>query len=105
MSSMLLTSFFSMQALVHWGHPGNMLVVLLAMGGYGAVYLGWQIRLSEDGVRLRAVVLTFSSRVLTHASAAAGRGRDGQRHAPQGRVSPVLRWRCSPCGLMSLTDA
>lgn len=37
------------EALIHWGHPGNMLVVLLAMGGYGAVYLGWQIRLSEDG--------------------------------------------------------
>jgi hypothetical protein len=36
--------------LVHWGHPGNMAVVLLAMGGYGAVYLGWQIRTSEDGV-------------------------------------------------------
>lgn len=36
--------------LVHWGHPGNMAVVLFAMGGYGAGYLGWQIRLSEDGV-------------------------------------------------------
>lgn len=36
------------EPLVHWGHPGNMLVVLLAMGGYGAVYLGWQIRLSND---------------------------------------------------------
>lgn len=34
--------------LVHWGHPGNMAVVLLAMGGYGAVYLGWQIRLSDN---------------------------------------------------------
>ncbi|KAF8066288.1 NDB1 [Scenedesmus sp. PABB004] len=34
--------------LVHWGHPGNMAVVLLAMGGYGS-YLGWQIRLSDDG--------------------------------------------------------
>lgn len=35
--------------LVHWGHPGNMATVLFAMGGYGAGYLGWQIRLSEDG--------------------------------------------------------
>lgn len=35
-------------ALVHWGHPGNMLVVLLAMGGYGAVYLGWAIRTSDN---------------------------------------------------------
>jgi hypothetical protein len=26
--------------LVHWGHPGNMAVVLFAMGGYGAGYLG-----------------------------------------------------------------
>uniref|UniRef100_A0A383W485 Cytochrome b561 domain-containing protein n=1 Tax=Tetradesmus obliquus TaxID=3088 RepID=A0A383W485_TETOB len=35
-------------ALVRWGHPGNMAVVLLAMGGYGS-YLGWQIRTSDDG--------------------------------------------------------
>jgi len=35
--------------LVHWGHPGNMAVVLFAMGGYGAAYLGWQIRVSDDG--------------------------------------------------------
>jgi hypothetical protein len=35
-------------ALVKYGHPGNMAVVLLAMGGYGALYLGWQIRLSDD---------------------------------------------------------
>lgn len=34
--------------LVHWGHPGNMTVVLLAMGGYGAGYLGWQIRLAGN---------------------------------------------------------
>ncbi|KAI5073137.1 hypothetical protein GOP47_0011150 [Adiantum capillus-veneris] len=33
--------------LVHWGHPGNMAVVLFAMGGYGS-YLGWQIRLADD---------------------------------------------------------
>ncbi|KAH7690490.1 Transmembrane di-heme cytochromes domain-containing protein [Dioscorea alata] len=33
--------------LVHWGHPGNMAVVLLAMGGYGS-YLGFRIRLSKD---------------------------------------------------------
>lgn len=37
------------EALVHWGHPGNMAVVLFAMGGYGAAYLGWQIRTSTDG--------------------------------------------------------
>lgn len=36
------------EALVHWGHPGNMAVVLFAMGGYGAAYLGWQIRTSSD---------------------------------------------------------
>lgn len=36
------------EPLVHWGHPGNMMVVLLAMGGYGALTLGWQIRLSND---------------------------------------------------------
>jgi len=34
-------------ALIKWGHPGNMFVVLAAMGGYGS-YLGWQIRLSDD---------------------------------------------------------
>lgn len=34
--------------LVHWGHPGNMAVVLLAMGIYGSGYLGWSIRLSDD---------------------------------------------------------
>lgn len=28
---------------------GNMAVVLLAMGGYGS-WLGWQIRVSDDGV-------------------------------------------------------
>lgn len=33
--------------LLHWGHPGNMAVVLFAMGGYGS-WLGWQIRLSDD---------------------------------------------------------
>ncbi|KAL0927176.1 hypothetical protein M5K25_001339 [Dendrobium thyrsiflorum] len=33
--------------LVHWGHPGNMAVVLFAMGGYGS-YLGFRIRLSKN---------------------------------------------------------
>ncbi|KAK3043068.1 hypothetical protein RJ639_002636 [Escallonia herrerae] len=33
--------------LVHWGHPGNMAVVLFAMGGYGS-YLGFRIRFSGD---------------------------------------------------------
>lgn len=33
--------------LIKFGHPGNMAVVLLAMGGYGT-YLGWQLRLSDD---------------------------------------------------------
>ncbi|KAK2654949.1 hypothetical protein Ddye_008001 [Dipteronia dyeriana] len=33
--------------LVHWGHPGNMAVVLFAMGGYGT-YLGFRIRFSYD---------------------------------------------------------
>ncbi|PRW45382.1 transcriptional Sir2 family isoform B [Chlorella sorokiniana] len=36
------------QWLVQWGHPGNMAVVLIAMGMYGCGYLGWRIRLSED---------------------------------------------------------
>ncbi|CAL0316948.1 unnamed protein product [Lupinus luteus] len=33
--------------LVHWGHPGNMAVVLFSMGGYGT-YLGFRIRYSDD---------------------------------------------------------
>ncbi|KAL9239333.1 hypothetical protein vseg_013668 [Gypsophila vaccaria] len=33
--------------LVHWGHPGNMAVVLFAMGGYGT-YLGFRIKFSDD---------------------------------------------------------
>lgn len=34
-------------ALVKWGHPGNMAVVLAAMGGFGT-YKGFQIKLSDD---------------------------------------------------------
>jgi hypothetical protein len=30
------------------GHPGNMAVVLTAMGLYGCGWLGWRIRLSGD---------------------------------------------------------
>lgn len=37
--------------LVHWGHPGNMAVVLFAMGGYGT-YLGFRIRFSDDEVEI-----------------------------------------------------
>ncbi|ERN12856.1 hypothetical protein AMTRI_Chr07g78700 [Amborella trichopoda] len=33
--------------LLHWGHPGNMAVVCLAMGGYGS-YLGFRIKYSDD---------------------------------------------------------
>jgi hypothetical protein len=45
-------------ALIKYGHPGNMAVVLLAMGGYGALYLGWQIRLADDvKVRQKAMDL------------------------------------------------
>nr|XP_043609477.1 uncharacterized protein LOC122581326 [Erigeron canadensis] len=33
--------------LVHWGHPGNMAVVLFAMGGYGS-YLGFRIKYAGD---------------------------------------------------------
>ncbi|KAI4371309.1 hypothetical protein MLD38_019559 [Melastoma candidum] len=33
--------------LVHWGHPGNMAVVLFAMGGYGT-YLGFRIKYTDD---------------------------------------------------------
>lgn len=33
--------------LIHWGHPGNMAVVLFAMGGYGT-YLGFRIRFSDN---------------------------------------------------------
>eukprot|EP00798_Chlamydomonas_sp_ICE-L_P018906 gene18906-25464_t len=46
------------EALVHWGHPGNMFVVLAAMGGYGAVYLGWAIRTSDD-TELLALAMTL----------------------------------------------
>lgn len=35
---------------------GNMMVVLLAMGGYGAGYLGWAIRQSDDEVRGQAAL-------------------------------------------------
>lgn len=34
--------------LIHWGHPGNMAVVLFAMGFYGCAKLGADIRLSDD---------------------------------------------------------
>ncbi|KAL4422379.1 hypothetical protein ABPG75_008576 [Micractinium tetrahymenae] len=34
--------------LVQWGHPGNMTVVLFAMGFYGCGYLGWRIRTSDN---------------------------------------------------------
>lgn len=37
------------EPLIHWGHPGNMAVVLLAMLGYGGVYLGYQIRNEAGG--------------------------------------------------------
>lgn len=43
----LFATFNVPEPVIHWGHPGNMAVVLLAMGGYGAVYLGWQIRTSD----------------------------------------------------------
>nr|XP_029119764.1 uncharacterized protein LOC105042947 isoform X2 [Elaeis guineensis] len=42
--------------LVHWGHPGNMAVVLFAMGGYGT-YLGFRIRLSKDASYLSYSIL------------------------------------------------
>jgi hypothetical protein len=40
-------------ALVKWGHPGNMGVVLSAMGGTGAA-AGWQIRLGTDADAVEA---------------------------------------------------
>ncbi|KAM1748443.1 hypothetical protein FF1_009364 [Malus domestica] len=43
----LVKSFGLPGWLVHWGHPGNMAVVLFAMGGYGT-YLGYRIRFSDD---------------------------------------------------------
>jgi hypothetical protein len=43
----LVKSFNLPDWLVHWGHPGNMAVVLFAMGGYGT-YLGFRIRFSDD---------------------------------------------------------
>ncbi|KAL3825864.1 hypothetical protein ACJIZ3_021893 [Penstemon smallii] len=43
----LVKSFNLPGWLVHWGHPGNMAVVLFAMGGYGT-YLGFRIRFSDD---------------------------------------------------------
>ena len=30
-----------------------MMVVLVAMGGYGAGYLGWQIRIGEDAALIK----------------------------------------------------
>lgn len=45
--SELVKSFNLPGWLVHWGHPGNMAVVLFAMGGYGT-YLGFRIRYSDD---------------------------------------------------------
>ena len=36
------------EPLVHWGHPGNMAVVLAAMGFYGSGVLGSTIRWSDD---------------------------------------------------------
>lgn len=48
--------------LVHWGHPGNMAVVLFAMGGYGS-YLGWQIRLSDD-VEVKAMAKDLHPKLL-----------------------------------------
>lgn len=36
------------EPLVHWGHPGNMAVVLFAMGFYGCAKLGADIRFSDD---------------------------------------------------------
>lgn len=43
----LVRSFDLPDWLIHWGHPGNMAVVLFAMGGYGT-YLGFRIRFSDD---------------------------------------------------------
>ena len=40
------TSLGTPSWLIKYGHPGNMFVVLTAMGGYGA-YLGWQLRLPK----------------------------------------------------------
>eukprot|EP00887_Chlorella_sp_A99_P007183 scaffold2.g7183.t1 len=36
------------EPLIKWGHPGNMAVVLFALGAYGCGYLGWQIRSGTD---------------------------------------------------------
>ncbi|KAL3753980.1 hypothetical protein ACJRO7_001256 [Eucalyptus globulus] len=43
----LVKSWSLPDGLVHWGHPGNMAVVLFAMGGYGT-YLGFRIKYSDD---------------------------------------------------------
>ncbi|XP_050228607.1 uncharacterized protein LOC126677846 [Mercurialis annua] len=43
----LVKSFNLPDWLVHWGHPGNMAVVLFAMGGYGT-YLGFKIKFSDN---------------------------------------------------------
>uniref|UniRef100_A0ACD5WVY8 Uncharacterized protein n=1 Tax=Avena sativa TaxID=4498 RepID=A0ACD5WVY8_AVESA len=43
----LVQTFSLPDWLVHWGHPGNMAVVLFAMGGYGT-YLGFRIKMSDD---------------------------------------------------------
>ncbi|KAG6427450.1 hypothetical protein SASPL_111695 [Salvia splendens] len=44
---MLVKSWSLPDWLVHWGHPGNMAVLLFTMGGYG-IYLGFRIRFSDD---------------------------------------------------------
>lgn len=46
-----LTAVHFPEVIVHWGHPGNMAIVLLFMGGY-STYSGWQIRTSDDGAVL-----------------------------------------------------
>ncbi|KZV26182.1 hypothetical protein F511_06349 [Dorcoceras hygrometricum] len=48
--------------LIHWGHPGNMAVVLFAMGGYGT-YLGFRIRFS-DNAEEKAMAKTLHPKLL-----------------------------------------
>jgi hypothetical protein len=59
-----------------------MAVVLFAMGGYGAAYLGWQIRVSGDGV----------SKEADHSSASIGLWFTGQVFEVRGQLAqPRLR--------------
>ena len=78
------------------GHPGNMAVVLAAMGFYGCGYLGWQIRSGEDPAAVaKATDLHPKLAVGMTMFFALVRGREGRvRVGSVGRgVGRGSRWR------------